>query len=66
MYNLLVNHLDGNIFLLFLSSNQVMDAYCRFLQHEDSGETKLFISPYIVVSINNQSMFLHDGYIIVL
>ena len=43
-----------------------MDAYCRFLQYEDSGETKLFISPYIAVSINNQYVFLYDGYIVVL
>ena len=44
-----------------------MDTYCRFLQHEDSGETKLFISPYIIASINNQYVFfLHDVFIVAL
>ena len=33
----------------------------RFLQHEDIGSTKLFISPYLAVSIKSQFVFFHDG-----
>ena len=51
----------GVYLYFFLSSNQVMDAYCRFLQHEDIGSTKLFISPYLAVSIKSQFVFFHDG-----
>ena len=41
-------------FLFILSSNQVMDAYCRFLQYKNNSKSKLFISPYIVMSKNYQ------------